>query len=1067
MDTIDTIGDTQLISSHALSHQHTNWTGQMATIQEGLDPDVAVALLQDTFSGIDYGMALMDEDLDFVLFNEKYAELAFGDGIVPRVGDNAATLAAKQLDTGLYVVPDGLTPDAMALAMAEAVKSCQAEIPLERRDGRHLMASSKRTALGGYLVTVTDVTAEKQAEAAEEDRWTALRSAFNAMEEGVSIWDSEFRFVMCNDNYMKIAAPFTDEVFPVGSPGEEIVAQAYRSGLYDIPDEVTEEDWINLYMDWARNHTGSIETKFKDGRSIVVTAKPTNLGGVLITALDVTEERNTEEKARAMLADAMEALEEGFGLWDSDMRFVMCNQKYLDLVTPFRSKPFEVGTTVADGAREIIQTGLVEFPDGMSEDEIIADIENWVQNFGEKREYHYKDGRIVVLTIQPTDLGGFLITAVDVTEERNSESKARNMLLDAFQAFDEGLVLCDENMNLVFGNDAWKRMNFEGREHLIPEPGTSAIDSVIELVRDGLYAIPDGMTEDDYIAWIMGEMSQHGKQVPVPLADGRHHVGSSHLTAFGGSLLVVRDVTEQKNAEAERLAIEQERHEAEARRMTAVTDAMQTLSNGIVLYDADMNYVMSNDLHDDFWFRGAGIAAAEPGESLRSVVGRLLDADYMLLPEGFSKEDYFEALLTATGNFEKGVTLHSKGGTISANVIKTGLGGYLIEMTNVTEQLAMEAELEQQRETAHQNEKLSALGELLAGVAHELNNPLSVVFGYSQMLQGKIKNPVLSERVDLICQSSERAAKIVRTFLSMARQRPTEMQACSLNEVLKTALEVSSYSLKSNGTIVDVQFDENEPHVYGDYDQLAQVFSNLLVNAGHAVMDKGDAGRITIRSSIDAKTNTVTVEVADNGYGIAPEIQSRIFEPFFTTKDVGEGTGIGLAFSHRIVQGHNGRLTLKSKVGKGTQFFVKFEGIEPTSSAEPKGVSASMTSKKILVVDDEEGVARLIADMLMEEGFDVSKTTSPHDALKLTETEVFDVVLSDFKMPNMNGETFYRAMEKIAPRNAARVGFITGDALGTDVRQFLRSVDRPWIEKPIMRGELLELVDLAGQGRKS
>ncbi|WP_424968349.1 PAS-domain containing protein [Dinoroseobacter sp. S375] len=886
----------------------------MAEARFKVDGDAALALLEDTFSGIDYGIALLDEDMNFVLFNEKYVETAFADGLVPKVGDNAGDLAIQQLATGTYVVPENMTPEDMTAGLLAAVKGCQSEIILPLTDGRTLMASSKRTALGGYLLSIEDVTVRMEAREAEDARRREIISAFDALEEGVALWDAEFRFLMCNAHYLRLVAPFRSTPWEVGVPAERCIHEAYQSGLFEIPDGVTEQDWIAQYMSWARSFGGPIEVNLKDGRTIVVSAKTTNLGGVLITALDVTEERNSEARALQMLFDAMEALEEGFALWDGDMNFLTCNQRYVDMILGHRGRPFYVGTHVTECTREIYRADVVDLPSEVTEDMVVADIEDWVRNFGDGREYVFKDGRTVMTKAKPTNLGGFLVTALDITEERNSIARARDMLRDAIEALEEGFVLCDETMGFVFANAAWMRMMGETEPAAILAPGEGFAEALRAQIDAGFFAIPERQTHEAYAKWMLDGLNRPGGEIHFSSAAGRQFIGLAHATAFGGSLIQIRDVTDQ---------------------------------------------------------------------------------------------------------------------------------------------LALEEELSQQRETAHQTEKLSALGELLAGVAHELNNPLSVVFGYSQMLQGKIEDPVLSERMDLICQSSERAAKIVRTFLAMARQRPAKTEVCSLNDIIETALEVSSYSLKTSGTVVEVDLDPSAPRVMGDFDQLAQVFSNLVVNAGHAVRSKGGEGLITLRSRVlGAKVRT---EIADNGHGIPQEIQSRIFEPFFTTKDVGEGTGIGLAFSHRIVQSHEGALTLRSKTGAGTQFFVTLPRTKPVLRPV-KSVPVALGARRILVVDDEDVVARLIGDMLREEGFSVTCTTDPRAALRMAEAEPFDAILSDFKMPEMNGETFYRALEAIAPENARRTGFITGDALSAQVVLFLERAKRPHIEKPIVKPELLALI---------
>ncbi|MEM6637410.1 MAG: PAS-domain containing protein [Pseudomonadota bacterium] len=1018
------------------------------SLQSKAETDTAVAILKDAFSGIDFGMALLDEDLNFILFNEKYSELAFAGLASPKIGQNAINFSIEQMERGLYVLPPAISPAQMTQSLVEAVRTCQKHIELERTDGVFLVASSKKTALGGYLISVSDVTDRKRAEAAEEDRWRAVTDAVGALKEGFALWDADFRFMMCNKRYEELILSHRAEPLSPGTPGENAIREAFRSGTVDLPEDLTEEDYVEGVMTWVRSYGDQIEAKYKDGRTIIASANRTELGGVLLTALDVTEERNAQAKARALLFDAMESLEEGFALWDSEMRFLMCNKKHLEIVAPYRKTPWPAGTPADETIVEAFHSGVHALANDLTEHEYLSDISAWAQNFEVPREFHYRDGRTVIITPHRTELGGYLLTSLDVTEARNTEIKAREMLLDAFQALDEGLVLCDEKMNYIFSNDAWKKMLFQGREDGIPKPGESVIENLIAHVRSGYYAIPENMSEDDYVAWMMGEMSQHGKQVHYGSADGRHFIGSSHLTAFGGSLLFVRDVTKQFDAEENRLA--------------AVNDALDAIDDPLALFSAGHRFLLANKA----WLEMVkGRGEPEHGDTADSLFSRLLENGFYKLPEGVTREEFYTRGLSAMQDFATNYPLSLDDGTEQlANSRKTGLGGFLLSYRDVTEQMAVEAELKQQREITHQNEKLSALGELLAGVAHELNNPLSVVFGYSQMLQGKVEDPVLSERVDLICQASERAAKIVRTFLAMARQRPMESNPCSVNDVVVTALEVSSYSLKSNGTQVRVELDDENPEVIGDFDQLAQVLSNLVVNAGHAVQDKGEAGKIVIKSYASHDGTQVTIEIADNGYGIPEDIQPRIFEPFFTTKDVGQGTGIGLAFSHRIVESHNGALTLTSTPGDGTCFYVRLP-VAPNAEPVENAPAHSLTQvKRVLVVDDEEGVARLISDMLAEEGLHVTKSTNPRSALKLAEAEQFDIVLSDFKMPDMNGETFFRAMEAIAPKNAARTAFVTGDSMGTEVRRFLSSSKRPWIEKPIMRGELLELIARTSNG---
>lgn len=1010
----------------------------------------ALALLQDTLDAMPDGVALWDDEMKLVLHNTRFGALVLPTGVRPlRPGDDAIGLARALFNTDDYVMPDGMTPDRQAARLEEAFRTHAGDMEWPRADGAVLDAKVRRTALGGYLLTVCQKTDSPHAKDNEARKLEIVNDAVQGLEEGFSLWDADFCFLMSNDRYMEIVAPHVAGPFEVGCPAEKIMAACFDPDIYDIPDGVSKEDWITGYMQWARVHGGSIEVAFKDGRTIVVTAKETDLGGVLITAIDVTEQRDTEARRLAAVNDAVGALDEGFALLDQDLNFTLCNPRFMALSFPAGHPKLEPGTPAQDAMRQIFEAGELDLGDLSCEgfaDQTIT----WIKELEGPREYHFHDGRITHARVTKTALGGYLVLIRDITEERNSETRAREMMLEAIQSLDEGLALLDKDLCFVHANEAWYDMFY--RSGTRPEIGSHITEMLMRGLDAGTHNVPDGLSNAEYANRSIEAIKSHARNYRLVLADGRVLLGSSHETELDGYLISFRDVTDIEASER--------------RMLTVLQDGFEALSNGIVLYDADARFVFANKMCREMWF--SGMSPAQPGEHLRDLARRSALEGAVELGESITVDEYADLLYEASRSHQKNLELHVNGRIISGSSHETQLGAFLLEFQDISARIQAEQELAEQREIAHQNEKLSALGELLAGVAHELNNPLSVVFGYSQMLQGKVSDPVLAERIDLICQSAERAAKIVRTFLAMARQRPTKIEHCSINEIVTTALEVSSYSLKSNGTQVRTEFGADVPPVSGDFDQLAQVFSNLIINAGHAVESRRETGEIVVRSYLDATAQRIVVEIRDNGPGIAPEIQSRIFEPFFTTKDVGEGTGVGLAFSHRIVNSHAGALDLKSQPGHGTSFFVR---LPPARSgdvcdAPDLPVPRQPGRRRILVIDDEAGVARLIADLLTEEGFTVTKTTSPRAALRLAGQQAFDVALSDFKMPDMDGQAFHQALSIVAPGLARRTGFITGDAMSAQVRAFLSASGCPHIEKPIIRAELLALVAAAASGER-
>lgn len=378
---------------------------------------------------------------------------------------------------------------------------------------------------------------------------------------------------------------------------------------------------------------------------------------------------------------------------------------------------------------------------------------------------------------------------------------------------------------------------------------------------------------------------------------------------------------------------------------------------------------------------------------------------------------------------------------------------------DVSSRKRAEEELRRQREGAHQREKLAALGSLLAGVAHELNNPLSVVVGRAMLLEEK-HDPATYEQAATIRVAAERCARIVRTFLAMARQQPPALSSIDINDVVETALDITGYALRTSNVEVVRRLRGNIPRILADADQLHQVLVNLLINAQQALLDSPLPRRITIRTRFDAHARSVELCVADNGPGIAPDIRSRIFEPFFTTKPIGTGTGVGLSVSLGIVETHGGSISVNCPPEGGTEFRVALP-MAPIAAAETATTTRDeerSRSLSVLVVDDERDVLKIIRDVLEAAGHTVTSTESGHDALDLLQEQSFDVIVSDMRMADLDGLAFYGAVRELAPAMADRIVFVTGDTMTSNLREFATHCGQPVLEKPFMPKELRRMV---------
>ncbi len=370
-------------------------------------------------------------------------------------------------------------------------------------------------------------------------------------------------------------------------------------------------------------------------------------------------------------------------------------------------------------------------------------------------------------------------------------------------------------------------------------------------------------------------------------------------------------------------------------------------------------------------------------------------------------------------------------------------------------------ELHRTQEQLLQTEKIAAMGQLLAGVAHELNNPLSVVAGRAALLRYEIGDTPAGKHVEDLERAAERCARIVTNFLALARQRPPERQAFSLNQIVREAVELLSYQVRVDN--VDIAFDLHKglPLVWGDPHQVHQVVVNLVTNADHAMREVPPPRRLRLSTRFDAATKHAVLEVADTGPGIPAAIQARIFEPFFTTKPLGVGTGLGLALCQGIIEGNGGSMRFESAPGHGAtfSFTVPVAGSLGETVATPAlDSSEPVRDKSILVVDDEPTIGWLLGDVLALDGHHVDVAANGRIALDKLGARAYDLVLTDLRMPELDGPGLYREMERRYPDLRRRVIFITGDTLSPGARRFLDETGVPCVNKPFALDKVLHAV---------
>ena len=404
------------------------------------------------------------------------------------------------------------------------------------------------------------------------------------------------------------------------------------------------------------------------------------------------------------------------------------------------------------------------------------------------------------------------------------------------------------------------------------------------------------------------------------------------------------------------------------------------------------------------------------------------------------------------------------------------------------------------REQLVQKEKMAAVGQLVSGVAHELNNPLQGVLGYAELMLAAKPAELETEELKAIRDNANRAAGIVRNLLTFAGRTSSARSWDQINRIVREAVAERQSQLAGSAIDVRVETAERLPLVYVDQNRLEDVIVNLIENAeaaivarreGHSVSGLVPArarGEIVVSTRLERDPERILIDVADNGSGLKEEDLRRVFDPFFTTREVGQGTGLGLSVCYGIVREHGGHISARNQPTGGAVFTVELpvmaeSVIAATSAAarirvaerppEPDfmlpgddfDADRTPRRRKALVVDDEESNAALVRRVLAGAGYDVESTTLSRRALVMIERTAYDAVIADVKMPELSGQELYGRVCQIRPEMARRFIFITGDIDGEDTRQFLNETRCSYFLKPFNLEKLTAAVDTMTSAR--
>jgi PAS domain S-box-containing protein len=364
-------------------------------------------------------------------------------------------------------------------------------------------------------------------------------------------------------------------------------------------------------------------------------------------------------------------------------------------------------------------------------------------------------------------------------------------------------------------------------------------------------------------------------------------------------------------------------------------------------------------------------------------------------------------------------------------------------------------------------EKFAAMGQMMAGAAHELNNPLAAILGVSDLLRERAVEDATRRQVDLVLQQARRAAAIVQNLLAFSRPLAQGRTTLRLGEILSEALELEHANLEKKNIRVKFAMPDDLPTVDGDRKLLLQVFLNILANAEQSISPVREQGQLDI--SVTCAGDKIRVAFADDGPGIPADIIGKVFDPFFTTKRPGGGSGLGLTISLAVIKEHGGTIEIESKPGVGAAIYVVLPAaaeIRPSPAARTRSAKsapafpglAALRDRSVLIVDDEEGIREIVQEGLSARGMKVQAAGSSEAALDYLAKNPYEIVLCDFNLPGMSGEELFEELRTRLGSSLPRFVFMTGELVSSTEVERYREKGAWVLQKPFQISALAMLL---------
>ena len=587
-------------------------------------------------------------------------------------------------------------------------------------------------------------------------------------------------------------------------------------------------------------------------------------------------------------------------------------------------------------------------------------------------------------------------------ERRLKESE--QWLATTLKSISDGVITTDPDGLVIFMNPAAEALTgWELKEAMkkplkevfnitSEETGRQVEDPVAKVLQEGI--VVELAKKTILIAKDGAKLPLEGSAAPIKDEKG----------TFIGAVLALRDISERKRAEEALLASEEKYRLL----VQNAGDAIFIAQDGVIKFPNPKTETLT------------GYSSTElpkmPFINLVHPADRNMVMENYQKGLGGEKAPVFSFRGIDRAGTEKWVEVNG----ISLNW--EGKPAALVFLRDITEQKNLESRL-------MRSQKLETIGTLAGGIAHDFNNILAAIMGYAELISWEVPQGSRAERnLEELLKASHRARDLVQQILTFSRQSKEERKPLEIKPIVKETLKLLRASLPSSIEIRQ-EIEDHIGKIDGDPTQIHQVLMNLCTNAAHAMSKNG--GLLEVRlSSVDMDASTAAqysnilpgpytrLSVSDTGHGMSPEVVERIFDPFFTTKGVGEGTGLGLAVVHGIVESHRGAITVYSRPGNGTTFQVYFPQIDHTKeAADTQKVEPLLMggTERVLFIDDEQALVDVGEQILKNLRYEVTVRTSSIEALELfrQQPERFDLVITDMTMPNMTGDRLAKELLRI------------------------------------------------------